>query len=131
MAHTVFPFNDYFRVTFNGSLLPSQSQSGEIIPPVFSDSPLKTIVLEDAPSIPNWRNKENSTLLKPSLFIANFESKSVLNIQLHSTQLTPSPTPPEENRKNYNCSFPETTNNNTDAKYLNSSEATTERTFQA
>lgn len=124
-------------------------------------SALKTIVLEDAPSIPNWRNKgnlifpvtitfefktsENSTLLKPSLFIANFESKSVLNIQLHSTQLTPSPTPPEENRKNYNCSFPEvsspvlkynfpifqTTNNNTDAKYLNSSEATTERTFQA
>ncbi|CAI2356394.1 unnamed protein product [Caenorhabditis sp. 36 PRJEB53466] len=58
MSRSMFPFNDSFRVTFTGYLLPWQDPSGAIVPADVPDPRFEKLDLQDAPKIPSWREKK-------------------------------------------------------------------------
>ncbi|CAL2049259.1 unnamed protein product [Caenorhabditis brenneri] len=86
MSRTMFPFNDTFLATFNGTLLPSQSKSGEITAMEFNDLGIEKIDLADAPSVPSWRKKGPSETTKTQL--SESSSKGIVT-ENPSQTLTP------------------------------------------
>ncbi|UMM40672.1 hypothetical protein L5515_017208 [Caenorhabditis briggsae] len=102
MARSMFPFDDTYRVTFNGSLLPSQSVSGEIMPVHFPDTGSPKFVLLDAPLIPFWRKKEapesttstvstDLAMSSPSTGITDIDTTSPESVDAKTDQIKVSP----------------------------------------
>ncbi|CAP34945.2 Protein CBG17179 [Caenorhabditis briggsae] len=79
MARSMFPFDDTYRVTFNGSLLPSQSVSGEIMPVHFSDT--------EAPESTTSTVSTDLAMSSPSTGITDIDTTSPESVDAKTDQI--------------------------------------------